>query len=109
MYSKASKAALKSNKTYVNDDVWHCYWHALSGDELKTQIFTAAHKPSDQILSFSFSDLATPYKVNEEQGIKDYLKDKFKVDADELVPCVLQFLNDAKIEYTGRPFIKETA
>ena len=47
------------------------------------------------------------HHINDIESIKDYLKEKFKVDADELVPCVLQFLNDAKIEYTGRPFIKE--
>lgn len=109
MYSTINKQALKAIKTYVNNDVWHCYWHALSGDELKAQIFTVVHKPSDQMLSFCFSDLSSPYKLNEEQGIKDYLKEKFNVDANEIVSCVLQFLNDAQIEYLGKPFIKELA
>jgi hypothetical protein len=109
MYSKVNKEALKAVKNYINNDVWHCYWHGLSGDELKTQIFTVAHKPSDKMVSFSFYELSAGYKLNEEQGIKDVLNKEFKVEADELVPYVLEFLNDAKIEYTGRPYIKEIA
>jgi hypothetical protein len=109
MYSKATEAALKAYKTYVNDDVWHCYWHGLSGDELKTQIFTAAHKPSDQIISFSFPDLVYPYKLNEEQGVAAELRKKFGLNADEIAQYALQFLNDARIEYLGKPLIKELA
>lgn len=109
MYSTINKQALKAIKTYVDNDVWHCYWHALSGDELKTQIFTVAHKPSDQMISFYFSDLSSPYKLNGEQGVLDHLKQQFNVDADEIVPFALQFLNDAQIEYLGKPFIKELA
>ena len=109
MYSTVNKEALKATKNYINNGVWHCYWHALSGDELKTQIFTVAYKQSDQMISFTFTDLSAGYRLNEEQGIKDILNKKFKVEADELVPYVLEFLNDAKIEYTGRPYIKETA
>ena len=109
MYSTINKEALKSRKTYTNNDVWHCYWHGLSGDDLKTQIFTVAHKPTDQMLSFCFSDLSSPYKLNEEQGVLKHLEEKFNVDVDEIVPFALQFLNDAKIEYMGRPYIEETA
>lgn len=107
MYSTVNKEALKSIKTYVNNDDWHCFWHGLSGDELKTQIFTVAHKPSDQMISFTFSDFSGGYKLNEEEGIRDVLSKQLKVETFELVPYVLEFLNDSKIEYTGRPFIKE--
>lgn len=109
MYSTINKEALKSKKTYTNNDVWHCYWHGLSGDELKTQVFTVAHKPSDQMLSFDFTDLSSPYKFNEAQGVLEHLEEKFNVEVNEIVPFALQFLNDARIEYLGKPFIKELA
>ena len=105
MLSKASQLALKANKTYLNNDEWLVYYHALSGDELKSQILSIGHKPTDNLISFSFSNLSSPYKENEEQGIANKLQKDFEVKTDELVPYVLEFLNDAKIEYTGKPFI----
>ena len=100
--SKASELALKANKVYLDNSEWLCYWHALSGDELKTQIFTVADKTADKLISYTFSDLSGLYKAYGEAGVKE------KIGSDDLVPYVLKFFNDAKIEYTGKPFIKET-
>lgn len=109
MYSKLNQEALKAIKVYVNDDVWHCYWHGLSGDELKTQIFTVAHKPTDKVYSFMFTELSNLYKLNGEQEVDEYMHKIFNVDVAVPVQCVLPFLNDARIEYLGKPFIKELA
>jgi hypothetical protein len=109
MYSKLNKEALKSIKTYVNDDVWHCYWHGLSGDELVNQIFTVAHKPSDVVYSLNFTELSSLYKLDGAEKINEFLHKVFDVGVEVPVQHVLQFLNDAKIEYTNKPFFKETA
>ena len=106
MFSKASSLALKAAKVYLNNEKWVCYYHALSGDELKTQIFTIANKKTDKMISYYFQDLSAKYKEFEEQGIKNKLKKDFEVNADECLPCVIEFLNDAKIEYTNKPYIK---
>jgi hypothetical protein len=105
MLSKATELALKSKTKYLDNDKWLVYYHALSGDELKNQILSIGHKPTDKLVSFSFLDLSNPYKENEEQGIANKLQKDFKVETDELVFYVLEFLNEAKIEYTGKPFI----
>lgn len=109
MYSKLNKEALKALKTYVNNDIWHCYWHGLSGDELVNQIFTIAHKPLDVVYSFSFTELSSLYKLDGAEKIGEYLHKVFGVEVNVPVQHVLQFLNDAKLEYTGKSFIKETA
>lgn len=109
MLSKATKLALKANKVYIDNSEWYCYWHALSGDELKTQIFTVGHKLIDKIVSYPFYELSSAYKEHEEQGIENRLKKDFDAETKSLVPYVLEFLNDAKIEYTNKPFIKEIA
>lgn len=97
--SKASELALKANKVYLDNSEWLCFWHKLSGDELKSQIFTVANKHQDKLVSYTFSQLSGVYKAFEEEGIKKLL------GTDLLVPYALQFLDDAKIEYTGKPFI----
>jgi len=106
MYSKATLLSLKSAKTYLDTNKWLCFYHALSGDELKTQIFTVANKETDKMISYYYQDLSAKYKEFEEQGIKNHLKKDFEIDADDCLPCVINFLNDAKIEYTNKPYIK---
>jgi len=110
-YSKASKLALKAKKIYsALDSNWYCYYHALSGDELKSQILTLAHKPTDNIVSFQFQELSAPYKMYEDDGIKNLIKEKFKVIDEEVYECIhyiKEFFDDAKIEYTGRPFFNK--
>lgn len=106
MYSKASKLALKASKIYLDNENWVCYYHALSGEELKSQIFTVANKKTDKMISYSFSDLSIKYKEYEEQGIKNLLKNDFEIEVDECLPCAFNFLNDAKIEYTNKPYFK---
>lgn len=97
--SKASDLSLKANKIYLDNSEWLCFWHKLSGDELKSQIFTIANKHQDKLVSYTFSQLSSVYKAFEEQGLKEILS------AELLVPYALQFLDDAKIQYTGKPFI----
>lgn len=109
MFSKASALVLKASKVYLDNEHWKCYYHALSGDELKSQILTVANKVTDKMISYPFSELSAKYREYEEQGIKAQIEKDFNVDANECVPCVIEFLNDAKIEYTGRPYIKELA
>jgi hypothetical protein len=110
-YSKASELALKSKKVYSSvDSPWHCYYHHLSGDELKEQILTIAHKPTDQMNSWSFKDLTSPYKMYEDQGLVNFVKEKYKATEEEIfecVNCIKEFLDDAKIEYTGQPFFNK--
>lgn len=106
--SKATPLALKAKTEYLNNDKWLAYYHALSGDDLPSQIFTIAHKTSDKMISYPFADLSDEYKKYEAEGIKNKLQKDLSDDPSDLIPHVLQFLNDAKIEYTGRPFIKET-
>ena len=96
--SKTSELALKANKVYLDNSEWLCYWHALSGDELKAQVFTVADKSADKLVSYTFSQLSSAYKAFEEEGVKEILNTEL------LVPYALQFLDDAKIEYTGKPF-----
>jgi hypothetical protein len=107
-YSKASELALKSKKVYSNvDSPWHCYYHALSGDELKEQIITIAHKQTDVMWSFEYKDLTAPYKMYEDQGLINFLKDKYDASEEEITECInyiKEFFDDAKIEYTGRPY-----
>jgi hypothetical protein len=97
--SKASELALKANKVYVDNSELMCYWHKLSADELKSQIFTIANKQEDKLISYTFSQLSSAYKAFEEEGIKEIL------GSETLVPYAIEFLNDAKIEYTGKPFL----
>ncbi len=97
-FSQATELALKANKVYVDNSEWMCYWHRLSGDELKNQIFTVANKHQDQLTSYTFSQLSAAYKAFEENGVKQIL------GSETLVPYATKFLNDAKIEYTGKPF-----
>jgi hypothetical protein len=107
-YSKATELALKAKKVYSSvDSPWHCYYHHLSGDELKEQILTIAHKPTDAMMSFSFKDLTAPYKMYEDQGLVNFVKEKYKVSDKEIpecVKCIKEFFDDAKMEYTGKPF-----
>jgi hypothetical protein len=107
-YSKSTELALKAKKVYSNiDSSWHCYYHALSGDELKEQILTIAHKPTDQMYSWAFKDLTLHYKMYEDQGLFNFIKEKYNVAENEIYECinyVKKFLDDAKIEYTGKPF-----
>lgn len=87
---------------------WNCFYHALSGDELKSQIMSIFYKPTNQENSWSFSDLSAPYKMYDEQGILEWIKLNYKNisdnDLNECLIYILQFLNDAKLEYTGKPF-----
>lgn len=105
MLSKATPQALKSQKTYLDDSEWLCFWHRLSGDELKEQIYTVGHKPTDQLISFTFKDLSGAYKLEDMDGVKKLIAEKFGVS--EVTPsaeCAFNFLNDAKLEYTGKEY-----
>jgi len=110
-YSKATELALKAKKNYSSiDSNWHCYYHALSGDELKEQILTIAYKPKDVIYSFYFKDLTAPYKMYEDQGLVDFVRHNYKATDNEIpecINCIKEFLDDAKIEYTGKPFFNK--
>jgi len=110
-YSKATELALKAKKVYSSvDSPWHCYYHALSGDELKEQILTIAYKPTDQMNSWAFKDLTAPYKMYEDEGLVNFIKEKYNVSDEEIpecVNCIKEFLDDAKIEYTGKPFFNK--
>jgi len=110
-YKKASELALKAKKVYSSiDSPWHCYYHALSGDELKEQIMTIAHKPTDAMMSFAYKDLTAPYKMYEDQGLVEFVRHNYKVTDNEIpecINCIKEFLDDAKIEYTGKPFFNK--
>ena len=110
-YSKATERALKAKKVYSSvDSPWHCYYHHLSGDELKEQIMTIAYKPTDAMMSFAYKDLTAPYKMYEDQGLVNFVKEKYNVSDEEIpecVNCIKEFFDDAKIEYTGRPFFNK--
>jgi len=110
-YSKATELALKAKKNYSSiDSNWHCYYHHLSGDELKEQIMTIAHKPTDQMNSWSFKDLSAPYKEKENIGLIEFIKQKYNPADNEIPECInyiKEFLDDAKIEYTGKPFFNK--
>jgi hypothetical protein len=107
-YSKTTELALKAKKVYSSiDSNWYCYYHALSGDELKEQILTIAYKPSDDLWSFSFKDLSSIYKEKDIQGLIEFIKTQYKVQENEVfecLNCIKDFLNDAKIEYTNKPY-----
>lgn len=110
-YDKINKLALKAIKIYSNENSnWHAYYHFLSGDELKNQVFTVAHKPLNWILSYNYTELSSAYKMYENQGIFELIKNDFNVSDKDLFECcdyAKQFLNDAKIEYTGKPFFNK--
>lgn len=105
MLSKATELALKSQKTYLDNDEWLCFWHRLSDDQLNTQIFTVGHKPTDQLISFYFMDLSLAYKAADMPGVQKLLSEKFGApDTSSCSDSVWQFLNDAKLEYTGKEY-----
>ena len=110
-FSKLNELALKAKKVYsTTDSNWHCYYHALSGEDLKTQVISIAHKQLDKIESFTYQDITSPYKMNEDQGLYDFIKEWFNVSIDEIIECskyVKQFYDDARIEYLNKPFFKE--
>lgn len=108
MFSKLNSEALKSKKTYINSaSDWCCYWHLLSGDELKNQVFTVAHKPSDKVYSFSYSELSGLYKLKGVEGVEKNIEALFATEnVTDAVNSSLQFLNDARIEYLGKPLIE---
>lgn len=110
---KLNELALKAKTQYSTWDNsnWHCYYHALSGDELNTQIISIFFKPTGDERSWTFGDVSTPYKINESDGIIKWIKETYgekvtDADAKELTEYIIQFLNEAKIEYTGKPFTK---
>lgn len=111
---KTTGLGLKAKKQYSTWDTsnWHCYYHALSGDELKAQIMSIFYKPTGDERSWPFVDLSAPYKMNEEDGVRKWIVDTYgdtpQEDIEECLGYIIQFLNDAKIEYTGRPFVAET-
>jgi hypothetical protein len=108
-FSQLPPNALKAKKKYTTAETnWVCYWHLLSGGELKLQIITVAYKPKDMVYSFNYPELADFYKLDEVQGIKKQLEKVFDVnDVDEPAKAIIQFLDDAKIEYSGKTFIQK--
>ncbi len=109
--SKLNELALKAKKIYSpNNSNWHCYYHALSGEELKNQIITIAHKQLDKVESFSYQDITAPYKMYQDQGLCKFIQEMFNVSIDEIIECsnyVKQFYDDARIEYLNKPFFNK--
>jgi hypothetical protein len=104
------KMPLKAAKQYSTWETsnWYCFYNRLSGDELKTQILSLFYRPTGNVKSWCFSDLSSSYKENEELGVAQWINSKYgdmpQEDIQECVEYICQFLDDAKIEYTGRPF-----
>jgi hypothetical protein len=99
----------KANKRYSTYDnsSWHCFWHRLSGDELRSQIISIFYKQKKEN-SWAYDEVSAPYKHNEEDGLKVWLSENYPDASDEeLNECmnyILEFLDDARIEYVGKPF-----
>lgn len=107
---KTSGLGLKAKIQYATWDSsnWHCYYHALSGDELKTQIISIFYKPTGDERSWAFEDVSAPYKAYEEAGIKDWIKKIYGAtdeDADECLGYVCKFINDARAEFGMKPLV----
>jgi hypothetical protein len=110
---KTSGVALKAKVQYStwDDSNWHCFYHALSGDELKTQIISIFYKPTGDERSWPFVEVSAPYKVAELEGLKKWVIDTYGAaegDADECVEYICCFINDAREEFGTKPLIKET-
>lgn len=106
---KLNDLALKAKTQYSTWDNsnWHCYYHALSGDELSNQILSLFYKPNQIYKSHQFSEVSQHWKMYEEQGIVNWLKKTYEAsdeDCQEALTYAKQFLNEAKIEFTGRKF-----
>lgn len=103
----------KANKRYLTYDnsIWHIFWHKLSGEDLKSQIVSIFYNKEKES-SWSYEEVSAPYKMYEEEGLKSWLSSVYpKATEEELNECIehiLEFLDDAKIEYTGKPFRKIT-
>lgn len=111
---KTSALGLKSKVQYSTWDEsnWHAYWHALSGDELKSQIMSIFYKPTGDERSWAFSDLSAPYKMHDEDGVRAWIRKTYQAsikDVEALLPHILNFLNDACAEFNVRPIVKEVA
>lgn len=102
--------ALKAKIQYATWDNsnWHCYYHALSGDELKRQIISIFYKPTGDERSWYFEDVSARYKEHEEVGLKNWVQTTYgstNEDADECVGYILRFINDARAEFCMKPLI----
>lgn len=111
---KTNGIALKAKIQYStwDDSNWHCYYHALSGDELKKQIISIFYKPTGDERSWSFEDLSAYYKICEEDGLRNWIKQTYgeKVtleDVEEVLTYICRFFNDACEEFGRKPLVKE--
>lgn len=110
---KISGLALKAKIQYSTWDKsnWHCYYHALSGDELKNQIISIFYKPTKDQRSWTYENLSSLFKEYEEFGIKKWLKETYAAsdnDIDECVNYILTFFNDAREEFNMKPLTYKT-
>jgi len=110
---KTSGLGLKTKVQYATWDNsnWHCYYHALSGDELKSQIISIFYKPTGDERSWSFADVSAIYKAHEEDGLRKWVTETYGAesqDVDECVEYICRFLNDAREEFGMKPLVKET-
>lgn len=108
---KTSGLGLKAKVQYStwNDSNWHTYYHALSGDELNSQIMSIFYKPTGDERSWRFSELAVPYKKYEEDGLRDWISQTYGAsieDIEVLVPLIKQFFNDACAEFGRKSICK---
>ena len=109
----ASGLALKAKKQYTTyqESNWHCFYHALSGDTLASQICSIFYGPTGQENSWAFETLSAPYKIQEDDGIAAWLLHVYKGatldDATKLVQYIKQFLNEACEEFGRKPLCSE--
>lgn len=113
---KTTGIALKAKIQYStwDDSNWHCYYHALSGDELKKQIISIFYKPTNDERSWCFEDISAEYKAYEKEGLTNWLKKTYgpeilEQDLNECVEYMCRFLNDAREEFGLKPMVKEIA
>lgn len=111
---KTTGLGLKAKVQYSTWDNsnWHCYYHALSGDELKNQIMSIFYKPTGDERSWQFKDLSSAYKMSEEDGVRQWIVDTYgqmpQEDIEECLGYIVRFLNDARAEFNMKPLVAET-
>ena len=74
---------------YSNKNEWHPIW-----------------KHCQQSILNHFKNFK--YKFWDDESLDNFVKEKYKVSDEEIpecVNCIKEFFDDAKIEYTGKPFL----
>lgn len=110
---KTSGLGLKAKIQYSTWDNsnWHCYYHGLSGDELKNQIISIFYKPTGDERSWQFVEISSSYKLYQEQGLRDWIVKTYNAnieDVEELIGYIKQFFDDACEEFGRKSIVKES-